>query len=108
MFVKILFMMGIGALITLLMFTLRKARLSKTKSLPILAMQKTSPISLVEDFSGDNPRETELDLAKAYLELQQYEKAKHLLKSVIIQGEPEQILAARKMFTQLLKEERLT
>lgn len=64
--------------------------------------------SMVEDFSGDDRLDTELDLAQAYLELHQHEKAKHLLKSVITHGTPHQIFEARKMFTQLLKQERVS
>jgi len=70
--------------------------------------QKNSTSSNVEDFSGDNRCDTELDLAQAYLEMHQLEKAKHLLKSVITHGQPHQILEARKMFTQLLKQERVS
>ncbi len=69
-------------------------------------VQKVSLSASVEDFSGDNRYDTELDLAQAYLELHQHEKAKHLLKSVIDHGAPHQILEARKMFTLLLKQER--
>jgi FimV-like protein len=67
-----------------------------------------SPLLSIQDFSGDNRCDTELDLAKAYLELQQYEKTKQLLKSVITHGTAEQILDARKMFSLLLKRERLS
>lgn len=75
-----------------------------------LRMQVSIPTvsvhSSVEAFSGENQCDTELDLAQAYLELRQFERAKHLLKSVITQGTPHQILEARKMFTLLLKQER--
>jgi len=70
------------------------------------SVQKTSASFSVEDFSGDNHCDSELDLAQAYLELHHYEKAKQLLKSVIDHGAPHQILEARKMFSQLLKQER--
>lgn len=88
-------------------FIFKKIQSMKKKSNRQSALtQKASLPSLVEDFSGDNRWDTELDLAKAYLELHQNEKAKHLLKSVITHGEPHQILEARKMFTLLLKQER--
>ena len=84
-----------------------KIQRKKKKGAQYLA-QKTPTSSSVEDFSGDNRCDTELDLAQAYLEMQQYEKAKHLLKSVITQGQPHQILEARRMFSQLLKQERMS
>jgi len=83
-----------------------KTWLTKKKSVSQSVSQKIASSSNVEDFSGDNPCDTELDLARAYLELHQLEKAKHLLKSVITHGQPHQILEARKMFTLLLKAER--
>ena len=87
-------------------FAWKKAHRSKKQALIKQAEQKITTASLVEDFSGDNRCDTELDLAQAYLELHQYEKTKHLLKSVITHGQPHQILEARKMFTLLLKQER--
>lgn len=68
-------------------------------------LNKLADIS-VETFSGDNRYDTQLDLAKAYVELQNYEQAKQLLKSVINHGVPHQIFAARQMFSLLLKKER--
>ncbi|MCD8499935.1 MAG: hypothetical protein LRY67_00855 [Gammaproteobacteria bacterium] len=71
-----------------------------------LKTREVSPFSSVSEFSGDNLYDTELDLARAYLELGEYHKAKHLLKSVITHGTPSQILDARNMFSELLKRER--
>lgn len=65
---------------------------------------RASTIS-VHGFSGDDQHDTELDLAKAYIELKQYDQAKHLLKSVITLGQPHQIQEGRKMFAELLKQE---
>jgi len=107
MSVKIMFIIGVGVLATILVFTLIMVHLSRKKAFAKQAAQKLSSLSLVDDFSGDNRCETELDLAKAYIELHQNEKAKQLLKSVTTHGDPNQILEARKMFTLLLKQERL-
>ena len=102
---KIIFISGLCVFFVFLIFILRKTRVLKKNNAQQTPSIKDLP-SLVEDFSGDNRWDTELDLAKAYLELHQPEKAKHLLKSVITHGEPHQILEARKMFTALLKQER--
>lgn len=93
------------SLATIAYFVVQK-RLSKMKRLNMQSNKKPLPSSIVEDFSGDSRWDTELDLAKAYLELHHYEKAKHLLKSVITHGDPHHILEARKMFTALLRQER--
>lgn len=98
----------VGVLVGLLCFFLIKKRSAKRALLERPAAQAPLIASSVEDFSGDSRWDTELDLAKAYLELHQYEKAKHLLKSVITYGDANQILEARKMFTQLLKQERVS
>lgn len=103
---KIIFIAGACVFLVLFIWMARKKQTSKKKHLSEIVATKNLS-SLVKDFSGDNLCDTELDLAQAYLELHQYEKAKHLLKSVITQGQPHQILEARKMFTQLLKQERL-
>lgn len=88
-----------------LFFLLKKYKFKRTNLVQAVEQAVPQPM-LVEAFSGDNRWDTELDLAKAYLELNQNEKAKHLLKSVIDHGAPHQILEARKMFSQLLKQER--
>lgn len=80
--------------------------MKKRNSKRAISTQKISSPSSVEDFSGDNRCDTELDLAQAYFELHQHEEAKRLLKSVITHGEPHQVFEARKMFTRLLKQER--
>jgi len=67
---------------------------------------EVSQLSSASEFSGDNLYDTKLDLAKAYVELGEYHKAKYLLKSVITHGTPSQILDARNMFSELLKKER--
>lgn len=73
-----------------------------------LKTAEVADFSSVSEFSGDNLYDTELDLARAYVELGEYHKAKRLLKSVITHGTPAQILDARNMFSALLKKERLS
>lgn len=94
------------AIIIIFLIVIKLRQIKKKGSQPIVHPEKASASSFVEDFSGDDRYDTELDLAQAYLELHQLEKAKHLLKSVITHGKPHQILEARKMFTLLLKQER--
>lgn len=74
----------------------------KNRSLPLPLFSEPEMAS----FAGDNQNDTQLDLAQAYVELYQYEKAKQLLKTVITSGNAEQIAAARQMFAELLKKER--
>ncbi len=93
-------------LASMIYFFLKKLRLSQRRLENTKTASCSQPSVSVEAFSGDNTYDTELDLAQAYLELQQYEQAKQLLKSVITHGAPEQILAARQMFSVLLKKER--
>lgn len=86
----------------------KKLNLSRSKPQKVTAGNNILPLALpeVSEFSADSRFDTELDLAKAYLELHQPEKAKSLLKSVITQGDVMQIAEARKMFSLLLKQER--
>lgn len=88
-------------MVMLALFLLKKKRTQRhnTTVVPIAVVE-------VDTFSGGSPQETQLDLAQAYVELQQYEKAKYLLKAVITAGDSQQALEARKIFTQLLKQER--
>lgn len=103
-----IFLCVLGLAGAILSFFITRKRSSNSKQLKKQHDLKPLLSSMVDDFSGDNRWETELDLAKAYLELHQNEKAKQLLKSVITHGDAHQILEARKMFTQLLKQERAT
>lgn len=85
------------------LFFLLKQKSKKQESLSHLPVVLTPE---VEAFSGDNQSDTQLDLAQAYIELHQYEKAKHLLKAVVTTGDTEQVAEARKMFAELLKQEK--
>ncbi len=106
MLTKIIFISVLMILVVIMMFIIKKSRHSKRQALEKIAIQKLSLPSLVDEFSGDNRCDTELDLAKAYIELRQNEKAKYLLKSVVSNGNPDQIAEARRMFMVLLKQDR--
>jgi FimV-like protein len=106
MLTKIIFISVLMILAVVMMFIVKKARNSKKQALEKIAIQKVCSLSLVDEFSGDNHCDTELDLAKAYIELRQNEKAKYLLKSVVSNGNPHQIAEARKMFMLILKQDR--
>lgn len=106
MLLRIIFISVFSIFTAALLFVLLKARRSKKSEQTKSSINAAYLLPKVEEFSGDNCRDTELDLARAYIELRHHEKAKGLLKSVITQGDPEQITEARKMFTLLLKQER--
>lgn len=106
MLTKIIFISVLMILVVVMIFIVKRASNSKKQALEKIAIQKLSLPSLVDEFSGDNRCDTELDLAKAYIELLQNEKAKYLLKSVVNNGNPNQIAEARKMFMLLLKQDR--
>ncbi len=108
MLTKIVFISVLVIIAVVMTLVLKKMRDLKKQALAKVEIQKLSIPSLVDDFSGDNRCDTELDLAKAYIELHQNEKAKYLLKSVITNGNPDQIAEARQMFMLLLKQDRET
>lgn len=93
------------AVLIAMFFLIKKYKTRKTVPVQQTEHALSQPV-LVESFSGDNHCDTELDLAKAYLELHQHDKVKLLLKSVITHGSPSQIFEARQMFSLLLKQER--
>lgn len=88
----------IGLVLVVIILMIIKRRISAKRRI-IKAENAPSSLSkeMLDEFTGDNVYDTQLDLATAYIALKRYDEAIPLLQAVISTGEPEQASYAQSL-----------
>lgn len=88
----------IALVLVVIILMIIKRRISAKRRI-IKAENAPSSLSkeMLDEFSGDNVYDTQLDLATAYIALKRYDEAMPLLQAVIATGEPEQASYAQSL-----------
>lgn len=86
-----------------LLYSVIKAKITRAKkvSAPVSHKPKPLPNKDIEMIAGDDMVTTQLDLARAYIEMNKKHLAKSLLYHVSKQGKPQQQLEARQLIDSL-------